>query len=112
MQRFRPSNYLATALILSLTLPVAHAQQPQIPAALLHESSAFLNSKLSKKEQAKLQTQSVEYISSILGTNPSQISETKQVDPASIQDLSQLDTTDEELNTLKSWARMYDDGTL
>jgi cardiolipin synthase len=111
MKDKRTSKYLAAALILSL-LPVAKAQQPQIPADLLQTASSLLNANLSQKKQKKIEAHSIGYLSAILGVNPQQVAETKQVDPATIQDLSQLETTKEEQDALDSWARMYDEGTL
>ncbi len=111
MKDKRTSKYLAAALVLSL-LPVAKAQTPQISPELLQSASSLLNEKISGKKQKKIEAHSIGYLSAILGVNPLQIAETKQVDPATIQDLSQLSTTDEEQDAIQSWARMYDEGTL
>lgn len=98
----------AAALILSLA-PSAYSQ-PEIPSSLLQQASYLKN--ISKKDEAAMKMQAIHYLSSILSTNPLDIAKTKQVDPLAVVDLSQLDTTPEEMKALVLWANMVDKGTL
>lgn len=114
-------SFAAVALILSL-LPTAHAEvsnQVTPPTAVqIAAARAQLQQyltyklKLSIEEQTALKLQAIQYLASILGTNPLQVAQTKQIDPLAIQDLSQLETTPEEQRLIKIWARMVEDNTL
>jgi len=117
MKKLKTSKcFAAAALILSL-MPVAHAQQQ--PSALqiaqlqagLFQGQELLNDKMSPKEQAAMQAKTAAYLSS-LGMDPAATAQSKEIDLLAVQDLSQKDTTEEEMNMLKSWARSYDEGTL
>jgi len=117
MKNLKPSKcFAAAALILSL-MPVAHAQQQISPLQIaqlqagLFQGQELLNDKMSPKEQAAMKVQTAQYLAS-LGMDPAATAQSKEVDLLAVQDLSQKDTTEEELNMLKSWARSYDEGTL
>lgn len=109
MKPTKSSKCLAAAvLILSLT-PNTYSQT-QIPPSLLQQASYLKN--ISQKDEAAMKMQAIHYLSSILSTNPLEVAKTKQVDPLSVVDLSQLDTTPEEMKALALWADMVDKGTL
>lgn len=109
MKTTKPSNcFAAAALILSLT-PMVHAQS-MIPSAVLSKAVAL--QKYTDKDVMAMKLQAATYLSSILNVNPMQVVQTKQVDPLTVNDLSQLDTTNEEMKALSIWADMINKGTL
>ncbi|MBC7465177.1 MAG: phosphatidylserine/phosphatidylglycerophosphate/cardiolipin synthase family protein [Bdellovibrio sp.] len=106
----KPSKtFAAIALTLSL-LPMAHAQTQT--DLLLQQSKGYLQQKMSQKEQLAMKLQAIQYLTSILSVNPLSIAESKQLDPMSVNDLSQLETTDQEMKILNIWAQMIDNNTL
>lgn len=100
----------AAALILSLA-PNAYSQtKAQIPPSLLTQATLLKN--ISAQDEAAIKLQAIHYLSSILSANPAEVAKTKQIDPLTVIDLSQLDTTPEEMKALVVWADMVDKGTL
>jgi cardiolipin synthase A/B len=96
-------------LFLSLTPISAYANaQAAVPKAI----AARIAQNPPIQLNTAMQLQLVHYLSSILNVNPMQAIATKKVDPLTILDLSQKETTQEEQDLIKTWADMIERDTL
>lgn len=101
-------------LFLSLTSTNAYGEGNKVLQieALKNAALAKIPGQDPTQLNAAMQVQLIQYLTSILNVNPMQAIATQKIDPLTILDLSQKETTTQEQELIKSWANMIERKTL
>ncbi|MFZ3229547.1 MAG: phosphatidylserine/phosphatidylglycerophosphate/cardiolipin synthase family protein [Pseudobdellovibrio sp.] len=115
MHNTKPSKTLTSFLLFAALLPTASTTYAQVEIPERLQKNAAMLQNASASDKLKMKLQAIQYLSSLLSIDQTQVGQvlaTKQIDPRSIQDLSQKDTTAEEMKALLMWAEMVEKKTL
>lgn len=107
MQTFHSIRKL-TFFLLFLSLAPVNSFTPAQPNLTLNRGVAANPTQFS----AAMQVQLVQYLSAILNVSPMQAIATQKIDPLTILDLSQKETTPQEQELIRTWADMVEQGSL
>ncbi len=100
-----------TSFLLILSLFPVNAYAEDKPAQKLAAAQARFAQNQPQLTTA-MQMQLIQYLTSILNVNPMQAIATQKIDPLTILDLSQKETTIQEQELIKNWADMVERNTL